>query len=324
MGDIDNAYKKIFSHAEMVRDLLRGFVREEWVERLDFSTLEKVSGGFVTDDFRDRESDIIWRLRWGEAWLYVYILLEFQSTVDRFMAVRIGGYVHLLYQDLIKSGGVGPAEKLPPVLPLVLYNGVAEWTAATEVNELIAEAPAGLDRFQPRMRYLLLDERRYADAELASLNNLAAAMFRLEKSRGPEDMRRVVCELVVWLQSPEQAGLHEAFTTWINRVLLPRRLRGIRIPEMSDLWEVNTMLTETVPIWTQEWKAQGMAIGEAKGEEKGVRKGEEKALLNQLKYRFGEESSSYREKIANADSATLEMWTLRVLEARSLEDVFRE
>ena len=37
----------------------------------------------------DRADDITWRLRWGEDWLYVYLLLEFQSTIDAWMAVRI-------------------------------------------------------------------------------------------------------------------------------------------------------------------------------------------------------------------------------------------
>jgi predicted transposase YdaD len=73
----------------MVADLLRGFVHEDWVSQFDFGTLEKVSGSFVADDLREREDDLIWRARWGDEWLYVYLLLEFQSTVDPFMAVRI-------------------------------------------------------------------------------------------------------------------------------------------------------------------------------------------------------------------------------------------
>ncbi|OOC10173.1 hypothetical protein B1A74_07100 [Thioalkalivibrio halophilus] len=61
----DNSYKLLFSHPEMVRDLLTGFVREDWVRELDFSTLEKVNGSYVTDELRDREDDIVWRVRWG-------------------------------------------------------------------------------------------------------------------------------------------------------------------------------------------------------------------------------------------------------------------
>jgi predicted transposase YdaD len=61
----DHSYKLLFSHPEMVADLLRGFVHEGWVEQLDFASLEKVSGSYVADDLRDRESDVIWRARWG-------------------------------------------------------------------------------------------------------------------------------------------------------------------------------------------------------------------------------------------------------------------
>lgn len=132
MVEHDNGYKLLFSHAPMVEDLLRGFVKEEWVERLDFSTLERMGGSYVSDNLRDREDDIIWRVRWGESWLYVYLLLEFQSTVDWHMAVRIMAYVALMYQDLIRTKRVGTREKLPPVLPVVLYNGNSRWKAAEE------------------------------------------------------------------------------------------------------------------------------------------------------------------------------------------------
>ncbi len=60
MADHDHAYKLLFSHPEMVADLLRGFVHEDWVGDLDFSTLEKVDASFVGDDLRFRESDLVW------------------------------------------------------------------------------------------------------------------------------------------------------------------------------------------------------------------------------------------------------------------------
>ncbi|HRP95846.1 MAG TPA: Rpn family recombination-promoting nuclease/putative transposase [Rhodocyclaceae bacterium] len=151
MADHDNGYKLLFSHPAMVEDLIRGFVHEDWVAELDFATLEKVSGTFVADDLRDREDDVIWRVRWGREWLYVYLLLEFQSRTDRFMAVRMLTYVGLLYQELIRGAQLTEHGKLPPVLPLVLYNGRTRWRAATEVAELIDAIPGGLERYCPRM-----------------------------------------------------------------------------------------------------------------------------------------------------------------------------
>ena len=48
----DASYKLLFSHAEMIKDLLQGFVPQSWVQALDFSTLEKVNASYVTDDLR--------------------------------------------------------------------------------------------------------------------------------------------------------------------------------------------------------------------------------------------------------------------------------
>jgi hypothetical protein len=60
----DASYKLLFSHARMVEDLLRGFVHEAWVREVDFTSLERVSGSYVSEDLRDREDDMIWRVRW--------------------------------------------------------------------------------------------------------------------------------------------------------------------------------------------------------------------------------------------------------------------
>ena len=62
--DHDHSYKLLFSHREMMADLLRGFVTAEWVHTVDLATLERVQSSQVSDDLRDREDDIIWRVRW--------------------------------------------------------------------------------------------------------------------------------------------------------------------------------------------------------------------------------------------------------------------
>ena len=279
MAEHDNGYKLLFSHPEMVADLLRGFVREDWVRDLDFSTLEKVSGSYVTPELGSRESDVVWRVRWErDRWLYVYLLIEFQSTVDPFMALRVMVYVGLLYQNLVQHRQLTPTGKLPPVLPLVLYNGHAPWGASREVSELVEEVPGGLERYRPQLRYCLLDEARIADSELESLRNLAAALFRLEKSRGPEDIQRVLAALIEWLQEPDLAELRRSFALWLVRVLLPGRVPGVTIPQLEDLQEVRSMLAESVLEWTQQWKQEGLEEGRREGLAEGRQEGLQEGL----------------------------------------------
>ena len=80
----DHSYKLLFSNPQIVKDLLEGFVHEAWVDELDFSTLESVKQKYVSDDLREREDDIIWRVRHQQSWIYIYLLIEFQSTIKRF------------------------------------------------------------------------------------------------------------------------------------------------------------------------------------------------------------------------------------------------
>lgn len=148
----DTGYKFLFSNPELVRDLILGFVPDEWLQRLDYSTLERVPGSYVTEDFRSRADDIIWRVKVGGEWIYLYLLIEFQSRVDKYMALRMMVYGGLLYQDLIKRGDVLADGRLPPLLPIVLYNGGPRWSAVTDVAELIPPVPGLLEQFKPRLK----------------------------------------------------------------------------------------------------------------------------------------------------------------------------
>ncbi len=321
MADHDHSYKQLFSHVELVRDLLIGFVQEDWIDDLDLSTLEKTNSSYVSDDLREREDDTIWRVRCRNEWIYIYILIEFQSTVDRFMAVRLMTYIGLLYQDLIRTGSLLDNGKLPPVLPLVLYNGKRSWNGATSVEDLIQEVPGGLSKYRPTLSYLLLDESRH-DMQGVSADNLAAAIFRLEQSDQPADVRILVQELIKWLKAPEQTSLRRAFAVWIRRVLLPVRLPGQTLPEINDLMEVDAMLAERVKEWTYEWKQEGIAEGMQKGMQKGMQEGEIGILLRLMRLKFGELDTTTIARVQLAGAEQLRSWSERILSAKTVEEIF--
>ena len=60
-----------------------GFIPYDWVHELDFTSLEKLNSNYISDDLQERSDDIVWRVKFRDRWLYLYILLEFQSTIDR-------------------------------------------------------------------------------------------------------------------------------------------------------------------------------------------------------------------------------------------------
>jgi hypothetical protein len=262
---------------------------------------------YVSDDLRDREDDIIWRIRMraqtpseapaqGEdktetagEWLYVYLLLEFQSSNDTYMAVRILTYIGLLYQDLIKSGQTS-ARKLPAVFPLVLYNGERPWSAARELEELIEPVPPSLGAYRPRLRYFVMDEGRVPEASLHQADNAIASLVQLERSTSPQQIADVVGQLAHKLKAPQNRELRRALTVWV------RRVEG----------------------WTQQWLKQGMQ----QGMQQGKLEAEADMLRRLLVRRFGPLSPEVLAQIDAASAEQIEAWFDRSLDASNMTQVF--
>lgn len=335
MGEHDNGYRNLFSHPQMVRDLLLGFVPHDWVTELDMATLERCSGSYVTDDLRSRYSDIVWRVLWQPERVYVYLLLEFQSTVDPFMAVRTLAYSSLLYQDLIRAGDVTIRSGLPSMLPIVLYNGTPRWHAAARTQYLAAPGPRALNPFLPRQRYLSLDAGAYREEDLEPMTNLVAALFRLENSRAEADLQAVVALLVDWLKAPQHESLRRSFAEWLARYLRRAGILGRNAPTLRDLQEIHSMLEERVAEWKKAHMQQGLREGLEKGLEQGLEQGIEQGLergrlegeagllLSLMTYRFGEIPETVQTRLASATHAELNHWAERILDATTLDDVFR-
>ena len=89
MADHDSVYHKIFGHPGMVSQLLREFLAEPWLDDLDLDRMERLNAKFHAETGERREGDLIWRIpRRGGGDTYLMLLLEFQSTPDRWMALR--------------------------------------------------------------------------------------------------------------------------------------------------------------------------------------------------------------------------------------------
>ena len=296
----------------MVRDLIIGFIPDEWLHSLDYTTLEKVPGSYITEDFRNRADDIVWRVKVGGEWVYLYLLIEFQSSVDKYMALRMMVYVGLLYQDLIKRGEVLDDGRLPPILPIVLYNGSPRWTAVTDVADLIPPVPGLLAEFKPNLKYLLIDENAFSESELSSLKNLVAAVFRFEHPDKPETISNLLSLLKEWLQ--DRPDLRRMFALWIRATLMRKTEYRIVLPEIDDLQELNVMLAERLEEWAHGYKAEGV--------QQGVQQGEALALQKMLVKRFGAIPAQVTAQIAAADASRLDAWLDQVLDAPSMESMF--
>jgi predicted transposase YdaD len=314
VGQHDLSYRLFFAHRRMIQDLLREIVGEQWVERIDLSSGERVDASFVSPRHENRESDVIWQFlrKDGGEPVYVYILLEFQSRPDPSMPVRLMGYESLFYQLLMAGQPAAGWRKLPLVIPVVVYNGREPWNVATDLGSMIGELDPSAEIYRPQLRYRLVNEAAYSPEELAALDSPVADLFRIEKSRDWFEVQSSVHRLRQSIP-PDEASLRQAFETWLRKLILPRLgLSQEEAAAVSTLEEIETMLAESIDRWNREIREEGR-------QEEGAR-----IVLRLLRLKFGPLDPEIEERVHSANADRLLEWSERILTAESLHDVFRD
>jgi hypothetical protein len=261
--------------------------------------------------------------------VYLYLLLEFQSTVDRFMALRMRRYVDEFYEYLLQAEKPRP-RFLPPVFPLLVYNGKRPWTAPTDFAELIFPnlGPAWTHSF----RYCAIVEREIPDAELLRLKTAVSAVFFLENS-SPEDFDLRLRELAGAIRHLDHPTIR-LLSGWFQDYLkdLPANEAGHAIleetfPPTGGPSMLETALKGYIAIEKKkailEGREEGRAEGRKEGRAEATIETRRQTLLRQLDRRFGISASDRERVIACSATDRLDLALDTILDAPDAATVLR-
>lgn len=307
----DTGYKELFSYPELVQQLIEGFAPPEIAKIMDFSTLQLHSGNYITPLFEEKFEDLVWSvsINWQgkQQQVYLYLLLEFQSSIDNSMPIRLMHYVACFYDHLLKNRTTTPSQGLPPVFPIVLYNGLQRWSAKQDIYELVSpEPPAFLQAYQPHLRYYLVDEGAYSDTELEQKQSALSGVFSIEKaSSSRENLQQAVNRIVAIIQSdPHKERLDRVITRWLKRHL-QRLDAAVDLKQLNSLVEDNAMLAENLQHWAEKERLAGEQIGIEKGLKKGRDEAREETKL-EIALNLISIGTLSNEQIAKASGLSLE------------------
>ncbi|NLP20174.1 MAG: Rpn family recombination-promoting nuclease/putative transposase [Bacteroidales bacterium] len=77
----DKGYKYILSIKRLFVQLLKSFVDQGWVDKIEPEDVELVDKSFILPDFKNKEADLVYKVKMDGTNVYFY-LLELQSSVD--------------------------------------------------------------------------------------------------------------------------------------------------------------------------------------------------------------------------------------------------
>jgi predicted transposase/invertase (TIGR01784 family) len=156
----DGFFKSVFSQPENATAFFKSHLPPTIVAHIDWPSLRVLPGSFVKSTLQQVHSDLLFSVHIGERETLLYLLFEHQSSPDPTMPLRVLGYlVEILTQHHKKLGF-----PLPPVLPFVLHQGPATWSASTafeDLFELPEELAPMLLPFLPKFHHALLDLTRF-------------------------------------------------------------------------------------------------------------------------------------------------------------------
>ncbi|MBI5849447.1 MAG: Rpn family recombination-promoting nuclease/putative transposase, partial [Planctomycetes bacterium] len=211
----DDLFRAIFSRPEHAQALLAGFLPPDIAGAIEWNTLRLVPGTFLDEAAREQQVDLLFSVRIGGRTVLLYVLLEHKSSVDRWAALQLIGYVVQIWRRWRREHG---KEDLPEVIPIVIHHGPRPWRGPTSIDELVEQtglspsARRRLARFRPRFRFLLVDLSRLAEAEIAArvpapATRLVLYVMRVRLDAGFDDAKAALSRwrelmVVVGLRRP--------------------------------------------------------------------------------------------------------------------------
>jgi predicted transposase YdaD len=328
----DRGAQWLFEDPRNVKDLL-ALVDPELAQSLQFERAERINRTFIPADLVKLENDLLFRVPAlsGDVAVLVYVLLEHQSTIDPWMALRLYLYIGEVWKaqrhEWERANAPAADRRIASVVPIVFYTGEDTWPQPISLTSRM-QLCAGFERFVPQWETLFVSLNELRPELLsATLNSVGQALRVWQAEKLPlDELERVVADALKNLEglSNEQAA-QWARTVWFfvclafsrresNEYaaifnLVRERVKASHFQEKPDMSILGPSMADVV-------REEGRREGRREGRQEERRR----ALTIVLKARFGPIDSATEARIAAASAETLERWLVSAATARTLEE----
>ena len=295
----DAFFKKHFGNKKIAQNFLENYLPSEITKVLDLNYLTKEDKSYVNEDLKESHSDMLYKTRINGQDGYIYILFEHKSYNDASVPLQLLKYILKIWEEKYNS----KKNKLPIIIPLVVYNGENKWNIETKLINLIEgieELPEIMKQYIPTYQYEIYDFSPEEKLGIVGLANLKAILQTTRVARVKtgekfdEELRRAF-ELLVGIK--DKKTFDELFESCMLYLMYTRddinieRVREVAKKVMDERGEIVMTIAEKL-------RNEGM--------EKGKIEGERELIIEILNQRFGEDfDKRLEEKIRNANEETI-------------------
>lgn len=333
----DRLAKRVLTQPEAAGVELRLVMPARIAERLDFDTIAIEPSAYVDSKLGVQHSDILYSvcIRGSHRRVYIYVLLEHQSTPDPMMPWRVLRYIVRIW-DRYAQGRRGFVKELPYVFPIVLAQCENGWTAPYRLSELFDlpddlresfGAPVELELTVDELTESVLHDREARDEIVALVELTRALLLACRRAELIDDERiAMLAPLFGMLMRGLGVDDVESLWTYIVSALGPEsKFRDMLLAavdqEQRSMYDA--MREAWLKVYEPEWVTRRKQEFRAEGEAKGRAAAKAELLVGLLEQRGLSVPAELRERVlATKDELQLQRWFERAVDAASLDEVF--
>ena len=202
----DSSAKLIFGDPVLCAQFLDGYVDIPMLKNVRPEEIEDVSNRYVHMFAEERNSDVVKYIHvkdenGNEMPFYLISLIEHKNQVDYNVTMQILRYMVYIWEEYEKEmekkqAGISKTKgfRYPPVLPIIFYDGVRNWTAATQLRERIILSDTLL-KYIPDFDCILVQLKDFSNAELMKRKNELSIVMLIEKLQSADDFKTLEQEV---------------------------------------------------------------------------------------------------------------------------------
>ncbi len=322
----DGFFRETFGKKNIAKGYLQEQLPTEISRLIDFDTLTITKDSFVDKELRNHFSDLLYRANYKGQDLYLYLLFEHKSYPDHWVSLQLLRYFVKIWEQYRKQN---PKEKqLPVIIPLVLYHGRKKWQVATDFKTLIAQTDQCFDEFIPNFKYQLHDLSTLPEEHIRGEVQQRIILLILKNIFNP-DLKSKLPTILSLLHEVETSDNIVDLLEVLMRYVV-QATKQFDEHEITEILMQSSVKEDIVQTFIDKYIEQGMQQGMQQGIQKGImmknkqvfERGNQHLFSTMLTSRFGTIPEWVNEKLSNADTGSIEKWSIKLLSASTVDEVF--
>jgi len=313
----DKSYKDLLSNKDTFLNLIQTFISNNWGSKITKDNLVLVNKSYILSDYEELESDIVYKATIEGQDVFFYMILEFQSSVDYRMPIRLLLYMIEIWREVLKSTTQKEFKRksfrLPSIVPIVLYTGKKKWTVARRLKEIFSNSELFGESILD-FKYEFININNYNKEELYKNQNMSSAIFLLDQNIYRDEFYDRLIHIVNTFNKLKEE----------EKLQLKQWLVNVNAEEDDYLENIekifNAKSKEEVGEMTSNI-SKGLERLKKDVKKEGIEQGKSELLIKQLIKKFKELPDDYINKLKSLPEEAIDDIGTEIFDMECLEDL---